>query len=112
MSLTETLSLGNVKAMFLQPVFPIGDCRHRDGQREPIDLAGAFRGFDADMPDREGCDERAFLAHVVAIIKVINRRCAVVEKCSLYAFQAKDLGMKIEVFLRVADTHRDMVMSF
>ena len=46
-----------------------------------------------------------------ALLKVINRRGTIVEERSLYAFQAQDFGVKIEIFLRVADTHRDMVMS-
>ena len=63
------------------------------------------------MGERKRREERAFLTEVVAIIKVVDRRIAVVEERPLHALQTEYFRMKVEVLLDIADSHRDVVVS-
>ena len=57
------------------------------------------------MGHRKGGDQRTLLAHVVAVVQMVDRHRSIVEGSFFNALQAQNLGMKVVVFLRA--TGRD-----
>ena len=108
---TEAFGLRHVKTMFLQAFVPVWQRIRRYGQAHITHLAAAFLGLDANVRDRERGEQRAFFTRVITVVQVVNRCCAIIEQRAFDAFQAQCLGVKIEVFLHVADANSDMVMT-
>ena len=107
----ETFGLRHLEIMLCEAFMPIGQRIFGYGQAHEADLPAAFLGLHADVGHRECGEQRTLFTDVVPVVQVVNRRGPVVEQGALDAFQAQHLGVKIEVFLHVADSDRNMVMT-
>ncbi len=90
------------------PPEPEAGLGHREADRG--DLPAAQLADPAALAHREAGEDRALIAVIVGVVEVVDRHGAVVERRLLDAFQAEDLRVEVEVLLRIARAHGQMVV--
>ena len=109
-SLSKELNLAHLHPKRFEPIFPIRQGGFRNRQVYVTHLPHAFNGFHAKMRYRKSSQQGALLSQIIAVVKVIDRCCTVIEKRALAALEAQHFCMPIEVALGIHHTYRHVVM--
>ena len=105
----EALGLGDGDAGALEAVGPEADRVGRDGQVEEARLLRAALAHPTCLAVREAREERARVAHLVAVVEVVDRHLTVEEDRLLHHLQTEGLDVEVVVLLGTADAERQMV---
>ena len=105
----EALGLRDGDAGALEAVGPEPDRIGRDGEVQEAGLLRAALAHPAGLAVREAREEGAGVAHLVAVVEVVDRHFTVEEDRLLHHLQTEGLDVEVVVLLGTADAERQMV---